>query len=203
MHGIWLLIFVAVLPHVLSFIPRAALGALLVHIGFKLLNFKQLPALWKTSKSEVGIFAATVLVIVCEDLLVGVIVGILLSAAKLLYRFSHLELQLKEEKDITTLEMEGAATFLRLPLLASTLEKVPDSAELHVDFRHLSYIDHACLDLLMNWQKQHEGQGGKLVIDWSSLHGRFSGGPDENLKRAKQENSDGSSYPASTSENAV
>lgn len=185
LHGMWILIFVALIPQVLSFIPRAALGALLVHIGFKLLNLNQIPQLWKTSRSEVGIFLATVLVIVCEDLLVGVIVGILLSAAKLLYRFSHLELQLDEKENVTTLEMEGAATFLRLPQLAATLEKVPASAELHVDFKHLSYIDHACLDLLMNWQKQHEGQGGKLIIDWSSLHGRFSEAPDENLKRVK------------------
>ncbi len=185
MHGFWLLIFVAFLPQVLGFIPRAALGALLVHIGFKLLNFKQIPELWKTSKSEVAIFLATVLVIVGEDLLVGVVVGILLSAAKLLYRFSHLELKLTEKDNISSLEMQGAATFLRLPLLAATLDEVPDSAELHVDFHHLSYIDHACLDLLMNWQKQHEGQGGKLVIDWSSLHGRFSEAPDENLKRVK------------------
>ena len=192
MHGVWLLVFVALIPQVLSFIPRAALGALLVHIGIKLLNLKQIPELWKTSKSEVGIFAITVLVIVCEDLLVGVIVGILLSAAKLLYRFSHLELRLDENEKVTTLEMEGAATFLRLPQLAATLEKVPDSSELHVDFRHLSYIDHACLDLLMNWQKQHEGQGGKLIIDWSSLHGRFSEAPDENLKRVKLASGDSS-----------
>ena len=185
LHGFWLLIFVALLPQVLGFIPRAALGALLVHIGIKLLNLKQIPPLWKTSRSEVAIFAATFLVIVCEDLLVGVVVGIMLSAAKLLYRFSHLELQLTEKDNVCHLEMQGAATFLRLPLLAATLENVPDSAELHVDFKHLSYVDHACLDLLMNWQKQHEGQGGKLVIDWSSLHGRFSEDPDENLKRVK------------------
>ena len=38
---------------------------------------------------------------------------------------------------------------------------------------HLDYIDHACLDLLINWQKQHEATGGSLVIDWESLHARF------------------------------
>lgn len=33
-----------------------------------------------------------------------------------------------------------------------------------------------CLDLLMNWAKQHESTGGKLVIDWESLHARFRAG---------------------------
>ena len=73
-----------------------------------------------------------------------------------------------------TLILHGAATFVRLPLLSSELERVPAKAELHVDFQHLDYIDHACLDLLMNWAKQHESTGGKLVIDWQSLHARFN-----------------------------
>ena len=186
LHGAWLLIFVVAFPFVLAYIPRAALGALLVHIGIKLVNVKQIRELWKMSRSEVAIYLITVLVIVCEDLLVGVVVGIMLSAAKLLYRFSHLELNLIDEGKVTRLELEGAATFLRLPVLAKKLEEVPDSTELHVDFKHLTYIDHACLDLLMNWAKQHEGTGGKLVIDWSSLHGRFTEDAKDGLERIKQ-----------------
>ena len=37
----------------------------------------------------------------------------------------------------------------------------------------LSHIDHACLDLLMNWEKQHKATGGSLVIDWESLTAKF------------------------------
>jgi hypothetical protein len=39
----------------------------------------------------------------------------------------------------------------------------------------LSYIDHACLELLMSWEKQHEATGGSLVMDWESLHAKFRG----------------------------
>ena len=184
LHGGWLLLFVAAIPFVLEYIPRAALGALLVYIGIKLVNIKQIKQLWDTSKSEVAIYAVTLTVIVCEDLLVGVVVGIMLSAAKLLYRFSHLELDLQTDNNMTQLQMHGAATFLRLPSLAQKLDEVPDSAELHVDFEHLSYIDHACLDLLMNWAKQHEQTGGKLVLDWESLHGRFTADPAADAKVA-------------------
>lgn len=186
LHGLWLLIFIVAIPVVLTYIPKAALGALLVQIGIKLVNFKQLKELWAMSRSEVAIFLVTTIVIVVEDLLVGVIVGILLSGAKLLYRFSHLELGLTEADGKTSLEMEGAATFLRLPFLAAKLNEVPVSTELHVDFKHLTYIDHACLDLLMNWAKQHEETGGSLVIDWSSLHGRFKGKATDQLARVKE-----------------
>ena len=51
--------------------------------------------------------------------------------------------------------------------------KCRSGAHLHVDFEHLDYIDHACLELLMNWAKQHESAGGQLIIDWGQLHARF------------------------------
>lgn len=186
LHGGWLLLFVAALPWVLNSIPRAALGALLVHIGIKLVNIKQIKALWATSKSEVLIYFITMLVIVGEDLLVGVVVGILLSAAKLLHRFSHLQLDLQQDGEVARLNMEGAATFLRLPNLAAKLDEVKPSTELHVGFQHLTYIDHACLDLLANWEKQHKGTGGKLVMDWRSLERRFSDKATVGIERIKQ-----------------
>jgi len=50
---------------------------------------------------------------------------------------------------------------------------VPPSTELHVHFERLQYVDHACLDLLMNWEKQHQATGGQLVIDWEQFTARF------------------------------
>lgn len=175
MHGTWLLLFVVAIPFVLNYIPRSALGALLVYTGFKLVNFKDIRELWKTSRGEAGIFFATVTTIVCTDLLIGVGVGIGLSAIKLLVRFSNLKLELSvaEDRREAVLKMRGAATFLSLPKLASELEQVPSGAQLHVDFEGLRYIDHACLDLLMNWARQHANFGGRLILDWDRLHGRF------------------------------
>jgi hypothetical protein len=71
------------------------------------------------------------------------------------------------------LHLEGAATFLRLPKLAAALEAVPSDTELHVHLEHLTYIDHACLDRLMHWEKEHTAMGGSLVIDWDTLTARF------------------------------
>ena len=98
-----------------------------------------------------------------------------LSAAKLLQRFSQLKTSLDVDSDNNTavLKLVGAATFIRLPLLAEALEEVPDGSKLKVEFTQLTYIDHACLDLLASWSKQHEGSGGTLSVDWDSLHARF------------------------------
>jgi MFS superfamily sulfate permease-like transporter len=178
LHGVWLLVFVVLLAFLLRLIPTSALAAILVYTGYKLVNPKSIKDLLNYGWGEVAIYTVTVVAIVVADLLTGVIAGVALAAAKLLYTFSHLDTKLKVDPDTgrTTLDLHGAATFVRLPRLASELENVPAQAELHVDFEHLDYIDHACLDLLMTWAKQHEATGGKLVLDWESLHARFSRG---------------------------
>jgi MFS superfamily sulfate permease-like transporter len=179
LHGAWLLVFVSLLAFMLRMIPTAALAAMLVYTGYKLINVKAIRELRKYGWGEVVIYAATLGTIVCTDLLTGVLTGVALSAAKLLHRFSHLDVRLEvgEGQQVATLRLAGAATFVRLPLLAAELERVPENAELHVEFENLDHIDHACLDLLMNWAKQHEGNGGSLVIDWESLHVNFRGKP--------------------------
>jgi hypothetical protein len=45
-----------------------------------------------------------------------------------------------------------------------------------VHLEELTYIDHACLELLTNWEKQHQSTGGSLNIDWQSLTSRFHQG---------------------------
>jgi MFS superfamily sulfate permease-like transporter len=175
LHGLWLLVFVSFLTPVLRLIPVAGLAAVLVYTGYKLVNLKHLAELKKYGWSEVGIYVATLVTIVVEDLLTGVVVGIVLSAVKLLYTFAHLRTDVMSDPkgNRVNLALSGTATFLRLPRLAAALERVPANAELHVDLEQLHYIDHACFDLLMNWAKQHELAGGKLVMDWKCLHAQF------------------------------
>ncbi len=193
LHGLWLLIFVGALGFVLQMIPTACLAGILVYTGWKLMNpHNNLIELWKYGKGEVVIYVVTASVIVVEDLLTGVLVGVVLSGVKLLYTFSHLrtELRVDRERSKASLSLEGSATFLKLPRLAAELERVPKDAELHVDLHDLRYIDHACLELFMDWAKQHESLGGKLVMDWTSLHARFAqeggGGPPRQLKQASE-----------------
>jgi MFS superfamily sulfate permease-like transporter len=188
LHGLWLLVFVALLASILRMIPTAALAAMLVYTGYKLVDFKAIRELKKYGWGEVAIYFVTLGTIVCTDLLTGVLTGIGLSALKLLYTFSHLNVRLAvdQKRQVAVLRLEGAATFIRLPLLATKLELVPQNVELHVDFEHLNHVDHACLDLLMNWAKQHEGTGGVLVIDWESLHANFHSGPQHNQRVRRQ-----------------
>ncbi len=175
LHGVWLLLFVSVLPFTLKYIPLSALAALLVYTGYKLAYPKIVPTLLKYGKGEVFIYVATIATIVTTDLLKGVVLGLVLSLLKLLYAFSHLEIR-KEEKPAENrvdLHLKGAATLIRLPLLAAELETLKPDTHVHVYIDQLDYIDHACIDLLTNWDKQHRASGGTLEIEWEGLTNRY------------------------------
>lgn len=175
LHGFWLLVCVTSLPFVLRLIPTSGLAAILVYTGYKLVDVKGARELARESRSEFLIFLAVVVGVVVTDLLTGVLLGVALSALKLLITFGHLEVRVEEhpEKIRSYLHLEGAATFLRLPKIVEILDTVSANTELHVRFDHLSYIDHACLNLLLAWQKRHEATGGTLVIDWETLRAKF------------------------------
>ena len=75
LHGVWLLLFVSLLPSVLRFIPTASLGAVLVYTGYKLMNFGILPELKRHGRGEVVIFFVTMGTIVFVNLLTGVVLA--------------------------------------------------------------------------------------------------------------------------------
>ena len=178
MHGVWLLLFASALPFTLRYVPLSALAGVLLFTGYKLAYPKVVPQLLTFGRSEVFIYFATIITIVTTDLLKGVLLGLVLSLLKLLYAFSHLEI--REDRNAAektvNLHLEGAATLIRLPMLAAVLEKLPSDMHVHVFIDELSYIDHACIDLLTNWDRQHRSLGGSLHIDWEGLTSRYKGG---------------------------
>jgi MFS superfamily sulfate permease-like transporter len=175
LHGMWVLVLVALAPALLSKIPTTALAAILVYTGFKLVSPKAVRELKPYGKTEVGIYFATVIGIVTTNLLVGVLIGLGLALVKLFYTFSHLEVRLHTEpaNDVTTVTLSGAATFVRLPKLAAALESIPAGAKVDLDVSGLSYIDHACLDLIANWRKQHTARDGHASVPWEDLRQRY------------------------------
>ncbi|MBK9078928.1 MAG: SulP family inorganic anion transporter [Hyphomicrobium sp.] len=175
LHGVWLLMFVVLIPWTLGYIPMAALAAVLVYTGYKLAYPKIVPALLKYGKAEVFIYAVTIATIVSTDLLKGVVTGLVLSLGKLLYAFSHLEVRKDEDvsQNRIDLHFDGSATLVRLPILARALEALTPGSDVHVHLGELDYVDHACLDLLTNWEKQHMATGGTLTMDWETLEGKY------------------------------
>jgi MFS superfamily sulfate permease-like transporter len=177
LHGVWILALVVFLPFMLATIPISALAALLVYTGYKLINPAQMKTLWSYSRGEFGVYAVTMIMIVVTDLLTGVLFGVAAASLRLMYKFSHLEVEVlrPDGGDRHELHIRGSATFLRLPKLAAALAGVPCSSELHVHLDDVTYMDHAAIEELGNWERLAERAGGKLVVEWDTVTSLYAG----------------------------
>jgi MFS superfamily sulfate permease-like transporter len=173
MHGLWLLILVAAFPALLRTIPTACLAAILVYTGWKLMNPGNVRKLAAYGKIPVAIYFATVIGIVATDLLKGVILGVVLSVIRLIYKITHLKITVEMKDSRVDMWLDGSATFLRLPALADALDSVPRGKELHVHMEKLNYIDHACLELFGEWEEKNKEYGSRLMVEWEELVSRY------------------------------
>jgi MFS superfamily sulfate permease-like transporter len=188
LHGVWLLLFVSALPFTLKYIPLSALAAILVFTGYKLAYPKIVPTLLKYGKGEVFIYFVTIIMIVATNLLEGVLLGLGLSLIKLLYAFSHLEVRKEESAadNRVDLYLSGSATLIRLPKLAAELEELKPGANVTVHIGDLDYIDHACLDLLGNWDRQYAATGGSVTVEWDELSKKYHQRRPANIRAARE-----------------
>ncbi|GBC58866.1 sulfate transporter family protein in cluster with carbonic anhydrase [Stutzerimonas stutzeri] len=175
LHALWLLAAVVLLAALLEQIPVASLAGVLVYTGLKLIDLDALRQLGRYGRMAMLIHVATALTIVATDLLTGVLLGFALTLAQLAWQASRLKIGVVRDGRRVELRMQGAATFLRVPQLARALQGVPQDAWLHVPMAHLRYIDHACMELLEEWQRANQASGARLIIEARTLTRRVEG----------------------------
>jgi MFS superfamily sulfate permease-like transporter len=175
LHGGWILILAIAAPMLLGTIPTASLAAILVVTGFKMIEIDHIRTLSKYGHFPEIIFAGTFLGIIISDLLTGVSIGVLLTAITLILKVSRLNVFIhkNEEDRAIDIYMEGTATFVQLPKLASILDRVPPQSDLRLHVDKLVYIDHSCLEFLSTWQKQQEQKDSTVMMPWEKLEQSF------------------------------
>ncbi|MET3723258.1 SulP family inorganic anion transporter [Sphingomonas trueperi] len=171
LHGAWILGFVALLPWLLREIPMAALGAVLVVTGAKLVNLKHVRHLFaQYGLLPAAIWAVTCLLVVTEDLLTGVLVGIALSLLELVPNLRRLGLKVdqQEEAGEHRIALAGSATFITLPKLSDRLESVPGGKSVLLDVSRLDAVDHSCAELLKDWLQRRRAGGSPVDVQGAS-----------------------------------
>jgi MFS superfamily sulfate permease-like transporter len=175
LHGVWISLFFLFFAPLLGYVPLPALAAVLVYTGYRLVNFKAIKNIRKFGKAELAIYIVTLCGVVAIDLLSGIILGFVCSAAHLIYTVTHCEVSTHEDTETGTLvvEMRGSATFFTLPRLADQLAQLEQAREVHLFLSGLNYIDHACLEHIMGWEEAYIEDGGEVYIEWDHLIQRF------------------------------
>ena len=166
-HGAWILGFVALLPWLLREIPMAALGAVLVVTGWRLVNLVHVRHLFTAyGPLPALIWAATLATVVIEDLLTGVLVGIGLSLLELVPHARRLKLRIdsRAEGEGHAVSLAGVATSVTLPRLLDALERVPADRPVRLDLDRLAGADHSSAEVLKDWLARRRAGGHAVAL---------------------------------------
>lgn len=164
MHGVWLLLFAALLPNVLGYIPIPALAGILVYSGAKLIPVREIVSLWREHRGESLILVVTAVSIVAVSMFEGVLIGLALAVVKTAWEASHIKLEVVDKgAGPVQAHLSGNATFLRLPKILDSLEALPQDRPVELDLSGLHHLDHACRTALENWAERHSAVGTEPV----------------------------------------
>ncbi|SEB76079.1 MULTISPECIES: SulP family inorganic anion transporter [Streptomyces] len=164
LHGVWLLLFAALLPGVLAHLPIPALAGVLIHSGAKLVPVRPLAVLWREHRGEALVLSVTAVSIVAVSMFEGVLIGLALSVVKAAWEASCVELKVVDNgAGPVDARLSGNATFLRLPKLLDSLESLPQDRPVRLDLSGLHHLDHACRTSLENWAERHSAVGTEPV----------------------------------------
>lgn len=175
-HGVLLVVAVVFAAPLLTKIPLAALAAVLIQVGLNLCK----PALFSTQVklgwTQFAPFALTIAAVLALDLLKGVIVGIIVGIAFVLYQNSRgAVVQERTPSGQLLLRFRRDGTFLSKPAIAEMLEAIPDGERVQIDGTG-EYIDHDVKEVLATFLADAPRRGILVTVVGIDLSMASAGG---------------------------
>lgn len=193
-HGLFLLLFVALLPGLIHQIPLAALAAMLVFTGYRLAAPQHFKHTWKIGKEQLLIFVTTIVVTLATDLLVGVFAGILVQILALIWQGAKVKslfrasLAVDNRADHTVeISFHDAALFSNYLSYKKFLAQIPSGKHLELNFSEAALIDHTFMERIRHFAHDYEREGGKVDIIGLEHHQPFSAHPLAGRRRVSTE----------------
>lgn len=163
-HGLFILLFVALLPTLINHIPLTSLAAVLILVGFNLAHPKHFKEVWHHGKDQFFLFTLTLVVTLVEDLLVGIAAGI---GAKLILHFVRgirpkelmspsLSIEKKNENNFE-IKLNSNAVFLGYLKIQGQLNEIPDGSTVNLD-KNGFFVDFTISELFSNYITKDENK---------------------------------------------
>lgn len=141
MHGLLLLLCVALLPNILNLIPNAALAAVLIYTGYKLAKPSLFKAFYKKGWDQFIPFVVTIAAILFTDLLIGVLIGIGVGLLFVLRSNFKTAVFVVHDNNKYLFRLRKDVSFLNKPIIKNKLEEVPEQAYVLIDASRADFID--------------------------------------------------------------
>jgi MFS superfamily sulfate permease-like transporter len=160
-HGLFLLLAVLLVPFLLNKIPYASLAAVLLITGYNLTKPKLYRNMWSLGLKQFLPFVITIAVILATDLLIGVIIGLLISIYYIVLNNFKAEYKITQTtyQGIETylIRLNSNVTFLNKVNLRKALDKIPEYSVLTINGSDCNFIDYDILEIISEFnQKAHD-----------------------------------------------
>ena len=183
-HGMFLLLFVSMLPGLIKMIPNASLAAMLVFTGYRLASPHEFIHMYKVGREQLAIFVATILGVLATDLLIGVGIGIAVKAAFHIWNGAPIgslftpNIEITEPDTATTLvHVKSSAVFSTWIGLRRKLLSIDPDRSVILDLSETRLVDHTVMEKLHQLQMDFEQKHRKLLIRGLDSHTGLSDHP--------------------------
>jgi MFS superfamily sulfate permease-like transporter len=165
-HGFFILLFLIFAVSFSGLIPKAALAAMLIGVGWKLAHPREFGHMAKIGKDQIAIFVITIIITLMTDLLVGIAAGILLKFVFHLANGAPIGNLFSAKTQVTakTITVKGAVVFSNWIGVKKQILKFDYTDDIILDVRACKLIDHTVIESLHHVKDDFTVEGGSLEI---------------------------------------
>ncbi|OWP85393.1 sulfate transporter [Flavobacterium davisii] len=169
-HGFFILIFLLLAVKFSDLIPKPALAAMLIGVGYKLAHPKEFIHTFEIGKEQLAIFLTTIVFTLATDLLVGIGVGMLLKMiihiinGTPLSSFFKAPTEVSFQGDNYYVKISKAAIFTNFLGIKRKLEEIPTGFTITIDLKDTKLVDHSVMESLEHFKHDYETHDNSKVI---------------------------------------
>ncbi|MBM4013313.1 MAG: sulfate transporter, partial [Planctomycetes bacterium] len=155
-HGVLLAAAVGVLPAVINLIPLSCLAAILIATGLRLASPAVFAEMWRRGSYQFIPYLLTLVGIVLTDPLIGILIGLVVSTAFILWSNLRWPMKLIVEQhlagEVTRIELANQVSFLNRAALRQSLDALRKGTHVLVDAEDSVFIDPDILDMIREYR---------------------------------------------------
>jgi len=168
LHGVFILLSILFIPHLLNLIPLASLAAVLITVGYKLVKPSIFIEIWKQGRVQFIPFLVTVLAILFLGLLKGIGIGMLIGIFYVIKRNFHDGVNLYQLESNYLLRFQTEVTFLNKPLLKDLLSQIPENSQVLMDLSKNERLDEDIKEMIREYRIQAEFKSINVEFKYNS-----------------------------------
>ncbi|WP_274528642.1 SulP family inorganic anion transporter [Paenibacillus piscarius] len=163
--GVFLLFLILVLGDVVKRIPMGALVGVMIMVCISTFEWKSLTRLRRVPLSDALVMIVTVVTVVATDnLSIGVLFGVLLSALCFAWKIASIQLSVDPADSVTTYRVSGQLFFGTTSHFLKEFRYESDPEQVVIDFSHSHVWDQSAVGAIAKATHKYGALGKKVTI---------------------------------------